>query len=171
MTKGIFYFIAICCFVASCHAQEAPKNFLDVDIKENFKNYLLTEYDDIKISEIYSKNSNKKSYLQKSLGDSLVKEVIDVKSHDIYFKELSLKYEAHLGIAYLRYETAGNAKNAISHIEKKGFFENTKILTKYVVINVDAVNLIVYTESSANKNASAYLDFISSKVFNESAHK
>ena len=52
----------------SCNAQETPHTQADVDIKEGLKTYLLSRYDDIKISEVYSKNDNKKDYLEKSLG-------------------------------------------------------------------------------------------------------
>jgi hypothetical protein len=166
MTKGTLYFIALCFFVVSCNAQEAFQKTLDLDIKEDLKIYLLTRYDDIKISEIYSKNSNKNGYLQKSLGNSLLKEVLDVKTHDIYFKELSAKSETHFGIVYLRYATPDKAKKSLSHVEKKGFFENTKILTQYVAVNIDEVNLIVYTESSADKTALNYLDTIANKFLN-----
>ncbi|MES2675137.1 MAG: hypothetical protein V4660_12925 [Pseudomonadota bacterium] len=126
MTKRTFYFIALCFFVSSCNAQEVSKKTLHVDIKEDLKSYLLTQYDDIKISEIYSKNSNKKNYLQKSLGDNLLKEVLDVKSHDVYFKELSAQSETHLGIAYLRHASVDKAKAAISQVEKKVFLKILK---------------------------------------------
>ena len=61
MIKRTFYFLAVCLFVGSCNAHEATKKNLDIDIKEDLKTYLLTQYDDIKISEIYSKNRNKKT--------------------------------------------------------------------------------------------------------------
>ena len=57
----------------SCNAQDVSHTQADVDIKEGLKTYLLSHYDDIKISEVYSKNDNKKAYLQKSLGDALIK--------------------------------------------------------------------------------------------------
>lgn len=164
MTKGTLYFIVLCFFFASCHAQEACQKSLHLDVKEDFKDYLLTQYDDIKISGIYSNNSNKKGYLQKSLGDLLLKEVIDIKAHDIYFKKLSEKSESHLGVAYLHYGTVDKAKKAISSTEKQGFFENTKILTQYVAINGGVVNIIVYTESAANKTALDYLDAVAKSL-------
>lgn len=171
MAKKIFYFITLCFLVVSCNAQEAPKKALDVVIKEDLKNYLLVQYDDIKISEIYSKKSNKKDYLQKSLGDSLLKEALDIKAQDIYFKELSEKSETHLGVAYLTYASPDKAKKAISGVEQNGFFENTKILTKYVAVNVDAVNLIVYTESAGDKIVLSYLDSIPNKILNTGGKK
>ena len=108
--------------------------------------------------------------MKKSLGDSLSREALDVKAQDIYFKELSGKAETHLGIIYLHYETTDKAKKAIAQVQQKGFFENTKILTKYVAVNADEINLIVYTESSADKTALNYLDSISNKVL-ENGHK
>ena len=74
--------------------------------------------------------------------------------------------ESHLGVAYCRYETPEKAKEAISKVEQKGFFENTKILTKYVVVNSGTVNLVVYTESSGNKTVIEYLDSIPQKILN-----
>lgn len=164
MTKGTFFFIALCFFVASCNAQEVSQAKVDVNIKKDLKSYLLSHYDDIKISEVYSKKGDKKGYLQKSLGDTLVKDVVDIQAHDLYFKELSASSEVHLGVAYLRYETPEKARAAVAQVEQKGFFENTKILTRYVVINNDAVNVILYTESAANKIALDYLDVTSSKL-------
>jgi hypothetical protein len=166
MTKGILCFMSLCFFVASCHAQETAKETSYLDIKEDFKNYLLTQYNDVKISEIYSKKSNKKDYLKKSLGDLLLKEVLDVKAQDLYFKELSEKFEAHLGIAYLNYKTPDMAKKSLSSVEPKGFFENTKILTQYVATNVGAVNIIVYSESAANKTALNYLGVFTNRLVN-----
>ena len=163
MAKGTFCFIALCFLVLSCNAQDASHTKADVDIKEGLKTYLLSHYDDIKISEVYSKNDNKKSYLEKSLGDALVKEVINIQSHDIYFKELSATAEVHLGVAYLRYETQEKAQKAMVQIEQKGFFENTKILTRYVITNIDAQNVILYTESAANKMVLDYLDIASAR--------
>lgn len=164
MTKGTFCFIALCFFVLSCNAQDASHAKAAVDIKEGLKTYLLSHYDDIKISEVYSKNDNKKSYLEKSLGDALVKKVVDIQSHDIYFKELSATSEVHLGIAYLRYDTQEKAQKAMAQIEQKGFFENTKILTRYVITNIGAKNVIIYTESAANKMVLEYLDIASTKL-------
>jgi len=164
MVKRTFYFLALCLFVGSCNAHETSKKNVDIDIKEDLKIYLLTQYDDIKISEIYSKNSSKKDYLKKSLGDALSKEALDVKARDIYFKELSAKSETHLGIVYLHYSSTEQAKKAISQVQHKGFFENTKILTKYVVVNADEINLIIYTESAADKTVLHYMDSISNKV-------
>ena len=164
MAKGTFCFIALCFLVLSCNAQDASHTKADVDIKEGLKTYLLSHYDDIKISEVYSKNDNRKSYLEKSLGDALVKEVINIQSHDIYFKELSATAEVHLGIAYLRYETQEKAQKAMVQIEQKGFFENTKILTRYVITNIDAQNVILYTESAANKMVLDYLDMASARL-------
>lgn len=164
MTKGIFYVIASYFIVIYCHAQEAPQKNLDIDIKQDLKNYLLIKYDDIKISEIYRKNNNKKDFLKTSLGSSLLKEALDINTHHIYFKKLSDDAETHLGIVYLFYETPGKARNAIATIEKSGFFENTRILTKYVAVNADSVNLVVFTESSADKIALEYLDSVSSKI-------
>lgn len=171
MTKGSFFLIVLCFFTVSCNALEAPQKNAHIDIKEDLKNYLLAQFDDIKISEIYSKNDNKKGYFQKSLGDPLIKEIVDIKAHDIYFKELSAKSETHLGVVYFNYQTPEKAKLAISQIEQKGFFENTKILTKYVAINVDAVNIVVYTESSADKTALSYLDSITNKISNPKEKK
>jgi hypothetical protein len=167
MTQKIFCFIALSFFMVACNAQETKKA-LDVVIKEDLKSYLLSQYDDIKIAEVYSKDSdkersNKKSYLQKSLGDALLKEARDIKAQDIYFKELTATTETHLGVAYFYYETPDKAKKAIANLEPEGFFENTKILTKYVVVNVDAVNLVVYTESAGNKTVLGYLDSIAKK--------
>ncbi|MGM8226941.1 hypothetical protein ACSV5M_10185 [Cellvibrio sp. ARAG 10.3] len=164
MAKGAFCFIALCFLVLSCNAQDAPHTQANVDIKEGLKAYLLSHYDDIKISEVYSKNDNKKAYLEKSLGDALVKEVVDIQSHDIYFRELSATAEVHLGIAYLRYDTQEQAQKAMAQIEQKGFFENTKILTRYIITNIDAQNVILYTESAANKMVLEYLDIASSKL-------
>ncbi len=163
MSKKIFYFMVLCFFIASCNAQEASQKDLDALIKEDLKGYLLAQYDDIKISEIYSKSNNKKDYLKKSLGDSLLNDVLDVKANDIYFKELTAKSETHLGVAYISYEASDKAKKALSTVEQKGFFENTKILTRYVAVNIDAVNLIVYTESAADKTVLNYLDSIPGK--------
>ncbi len=53
----------------------------------------------------------------------------------------------------------------------KDFFENTKILTQYVIVNVDAVNIIVYTESCANKTALNYFDSISDKLLHDTNKK
>lgn len=164
MAKGIFYFITLCFFVLSCNAQDASHTKAYVDIKEGLKTYLLSHYDDIKISEVYSKNDNKKAYLEKSLGDALVKEVVDIQSHDIYFKELSATTEVHLGVAYLRYDTQEKAQKAMAQIEQKGFFENTKILTRYIITNIDAQNVILYTESAANKMVLEYLDIASTTL-------
>lgn len=166
MAKGTFCFIALCFLVLSCNAQDVSQANVNGDIKEELKTYLLSHYDDIKISEVYSKSDDKKGYLQKSLGDALVKEVVDIQSHDIYFKELSATSEVHLGVAYLRYETAEKAQKAITQIEQKGFFENTKILTRYVITNVDSRNVILYTESAANKMVLDYLDVASTKLKN-----
>jgi|GEM_PF-3017097 len=171
MTKKIFYFITLCFLVVSCNAQEVPKKALDVVIKEDLKNYLFTQYEDIKISEIYSKNSNKNDYLQKSLGDSLLKEALDIKAQDIYFKELSATSETHLGVVYFTYASPDKAKKALSGVEQKGFFENTKVLTKYVAVNIDTVNLIVYTESAGDKTVLSYLDSISNKKLNDADKK
>jgi hypothetical protein len=162
--KITFFFIALCLLVLSCNAQDAPHIKADVDIKEGLKVYLLSHYDDIKISEIYSKNNNKKAYLEKSLGDAFIEEVVDIQSHDIYFKELSATSEVHLGVAYLRYETPEKAQKAMAQIEQKGFFENTKILTRYAITNIDAQNVILYTESAANKMVLEYLDIASTRL-------
>lgn len=166
MNKNAFYFITLLCFVVSCHAQDVSQGTIKLVVKDDLKDYLLTQYDDIKISEIFSKNSDKKSYLKKTLGDLFVKSVVDIKSQDLYFKELSSVSEVHLGVAYCRYETPEKAKEAISKIEQNGFFENTKILTKYVAVNSGAVNLIVYTESSGNKTVIEYLESIPQKILN-----
>lgn len=48
-------------------------------------------------------------------------------------------------------------------MEQKDFFENTKILTRHVIVNHDSVNVILYTESAANKTALDYLDVMSKK--------
>lgn len=90
--------------------------------------------------------------------------MVDIKSHDIYFKEVSATSEVHLGIACLRYETPEKAQKAIAHIEQNGFFENTKILTRYVATNVGSQNVILYTESAANKMVLDYLDVASAKL-------
>lgn len=155
-----FYFTALYLIATYCNAQESCKEILSSNIKEGLKNHLLMQYDDIKISEIYSKSSNKKTYLLNALGHSLLKGATDISSNDLYFKELSEKTEAHIGAACLSYQTSAQAKKAITNIEQKGFFENTKILTQYVAINIDSVNLIVYTESSADKTALTFLDSI-----------
>lgn len=168
MTKGPFCFIALCFLVLSCHAQDVSQTKVHVDLKEELKTYLLSHYDDIKISEVYSKNDDKKGYLLKSLGDALIKDVVEIQSHDIYFKEVSATSEVHLGIAYLRYDTPEKAQKAIAQVEQKGFFENTKILTRYVMTNVDSQNVILYTESAANKMALDYLDVASTKLKNSS---
>lgn len=110
INKSAFYFITLLFFVVSCHAQDASQGGVGLVVKDDLKDYLLTQYDDIKISEVFSKNSDKKSYLKKSLGDLLVKSVLDVKSQDLYFKELSAVSEVHLGVAYCRYETPEKAK-------------------------------------------------------------
>lgn len=167
MTQKIFLFIALGFFMVACNAQETKKA-LDVIIKEDLKSYLLSHYDNIKIAEVYSKDSdkesiNKKDYLQKSLGNALLKEALGVKAQDIYFKELTATTETHLGVAYFSYETQDKAKKAIANLEPEGFFENTKILTKYVFVNIDAVNLVVYTESAGNKTVLGYLDSIAKK--------
>lgn len=61
MPKGTLCFIALCFFVASCDAQEASRVKIDVNIKEDLKNYLLSHYDDIKIAEFFSKKAIKKA--------------------------------------------------------------------------------------------------------------
>jgi 4-hydroxyphenylpyruvate dioxygenase-like putative hemolysin len=76
-----------------------------------------------------------------------------------------------LGVAYLTYASPDKAKKAISGVEQNGFFENTKILTKYVAVNVDAVNLIVYTESAGDKIVLSYLDSIPNKILNTGGKK
>ena len=123
MAKGTYCFIALCFLALSCNAQDVLHTKINIDVKEEIKTYLLSHYYAIKVSEFYSKNDNKKTYLQKSLGDALVKEVVDIKSHDIYFKEVSATSEVHLGIAYLRYETSEKAQKAIAHIEQNGFLK------------------------------------------------
>lgn len=166
MAKGTFCFIALCFLVLSCNAQDVSHTKADIDIKEELKTYLLSHYDDIKISEVYSKKDDKKAYLEKSLGDAFVKDVVEFQSHDIYFKELSATSEVHLGIAYLRYETQEKAQKAIAQIEQKSFFENTKILTRYVITNIDSKNVILYTESAANKMVLDYLDVAFARLKN-----
>ncbi|PUA29009.1 MAG: hypothetical protein B0W54_11510 [Cellvibrio sp. 79] len=164
--KNVFYFVALLLFVASCHAQDVFQGANGWGAKDDLKDFLLARYDDIEISEIFSKKSDKTNYLKKSLGHLFVKSVLDVKSQDFYFKELSAVSAVHLGVAYCRYETPEKAREAMSRIEQKGFFENTKIATRYVAINSGVVNLIVYTESSGNKTVIEYLDSIPQKILN-----
>lgn len=158
MSKRIFGFLALCFFITACAAEEASTYSIEKDIKDDLKSYLLAQYEAVKLSEIHTKNEDKLPYLRSALGDSFINNVIAVSARDLYFKEISAASEVHLGIAIVRYETSDKAKLAISKIEKKGFFENTKILTQYVAVNKDEINIVMYTESSANKVVLKYLD-------------
>jgi hypothetical protein len=125
---------------------------------ENLERYLFSKYDDFQITEIFSKNDAKKIFLKKSLGESLVKGTIDLESREILFKELPIKTESHVGIAVLIYADEQAAKNALKTIENSGYFENTKILTKYISANKGNINVILYTESSADKVVLDYIE-------------
>ena len=117
---------------------------------ENLKRYLFSKYEDFQITEIFSKNDGKKIFLKNSLGEDTVKGAINTESRELLFKELPIKSESHVGIAVLIYADEQAAKNALKTIENSGYFENTKILTKYISANKGNINEILYTESSAD---------------------
>ena len=60
INKSAFYFITLLFFVVSCYAQDVSQGAIKLVVKDDLKDYLLSQHDDIKISEVFSKNSDKK---------------------------------------------------------------------------------------------------------------
>ncbi|MFS1524252.1 hypothetical protein ACL7TT_09075 [Microbulbifer sp. 2304DJ12-6] len=134
-----------------------PTKYQIHDFEENLKSYLLTKYENFQITELFSKHDDKKQFLKSSLGDDFIKGVVNTKSRELLFKEMSIKTESHVGIAILIYSDEKLAKSALNTIENTSYFENTKILTKYVSHNRGRKNVILYTESSADKLVLEYM--------------
>lgn len=142
----------------ACAQQVIPSAYKVIDFDEDLKSYLFTKFDDFQITEIFSKKDNKESFFRKSLGGDFVKETIKITSREILFKDLSVKSDSHVGLAILNYSNAQSAQQAIKNIEHSGYFENTKILTKYVLKNTGHQNIVLYTESAGDSLATDYIE-------------
>jgi hypothetical protein len=65
--------------------------------------------------------------------------------------------ESHIGIASVLYLKKQASKKASENLDKNSYLRNTKILTKYIIINVGAENLVVYSESAADKQVTSFM--------------
>lgn len=151
----IFFVLAILSF--SCNAGGSDALFSVTGFENNLKGYLFSKYENFQITKIYEKDPNKRSFLEKSLGKEVVSGAGEITAQEFSFKELHEKSGTHIGIAIIKYSTAEKSKTAAKSIEKKGYFENTIILTRYLLLNRGDQNMIVYTESAADKVVLEYL--------------
>jgi hypothetical protein len=157
MLKGLLLVYSLFVFTA-CQASGTDKTEVVNSIESVLINYLYTLYDDFQITEIYSKKDNKMTFLKSSLGENLLVDSSHTQSKELYFKGVSNQSESHIGIASIIYLNKQAAKNASENLDKNGYFRNTKILTKYIIINVGKENLIVYSESAADKQVTAFME-------------
>jgi len=127
-------------------------------LKNDFEQHVAGYYDDYKISEIKSKSDNKKAFLEKVMGKQLLADAKNLNYKEIQVQELSKKEVSHLGIAELIYTSDELAKNAYLKYEKKGYFSNTKILTRYVMVNNQNINVVFYSETSLDEVIKTFLE-------------
>ena len=136
--------------VASCQANEI-KNITQDVIEEKLESVLSTSFDDFQITKIYSKNDNSHDYIKSSLGLKFIGTALNVNKQEYYFKSLVSKNSSHIGVAIVEYANNIDAKQALNAIESlNGYFEKTKILTKYTIRNEGNLNIVFYTESAAD---------------------
>ncbi|MCK5232154.1 MAG: hypothetical protein KAR13_17920 [Desulfobulbaceae bacterium] len=158
MKAKILFSLLLLISVIACGSGERSAEFSVVEVKENLKSYLFSKFDDFQITEIFSKYENKKTFLEDSLGSEFTRNITTIESQELLFKELSSETDSHIGFVVITYSCDIAAQKAIGSIYPTGFFENTKILTRYVSANKDEINLVIYTESAADKQVLVYLD-------------
>ena len=127
---------------------EKVKDELSIStVKSSLKAFLYLEYNDFQIAEIFSRETNKKLFLKNKLSTDFIASVKSVESAELLFRELSSASDSHLGAVILNYSSQADAQKAKGTIEPSGFFKQSKILTRYIVVNKKTRNLVVYTES------------------------
>lgn len=142
----------------SCNAGKSDSIFSIAGFENNLQSYLSSKYENFQITKIYEKDPGKRSFLGKSLGKSVVAGADGIVAQEFNFKQLHENSGTHIGIAIITYPTDQKSKAAAKGIKKEGYFENTIILTRYLFINRGVQNLVVYTETAADKVVLDYLD-------------
>jgi hypothetical protein len=157
ITRLIFTVYILLLFSA-CQASGIDKSEMVDFVKSDLVTYLYSKYSDFQVTEIYSKNDNKKSFLKSSLSEGFIANVTHIASKELYFKDLAKQTASHIGIACVIYIDEASAKRASKKLDRTGYFSNTKILTKYITVNLGKENLVVYSESSADKVVSSFFN-------------
>jgi hypothetical protein len=158
MLMRLFCTALLLIMFTACNA-EVSNQLVNIErLKNDFEQHVAGYYDEYKISEIKSKSDNKKVFLEKVMGKQLLVGAKSLSYKEIQIQELSKKEVSHLGIAELIYISDEVAKKAYLKSEAKGYFSNTKILTKYVMVNDQNINVIFYSETSLDKVIKTFLE-------------
>ncbi len=156
--KIIFLILAPVAF-ASCQA-ESSKPYTIYEIEQRLAKKLFESFSDFQITKIYTRNSDHNNFYKTVLGTDILQSTTDIEKQEFFFKPLTDTNNLHLGVAVFTYPDKTSAEKALSSIETSGFFKNTKILTRYQLVNHGKTNILAYTESSADKRVLSYLEAI-----------
>jgi hypothetical protein len=167
MNKKFTLFFSLLLIFFGCQAGNNSKSLIINKIESELVEYLYSKYDDFQVTEIFSSKDDKHQYISSGLGNKIIDNSKYISSKELYFKNITNKYESHIGIISIEYQEEKSAKNAYLDIEKKGYFSNTKILTKYLLLNIGKENLIIYSESVADKIVNKFFERLSAMNSND----
>ena len=155
-----FIFMSIILSLAlSCTAEDCKDISLN-EVESNLIQSLGHSYEEFQITKLYSKKQNHLDYFKQVLTPKFSNYIAQVEKEEFFFKGITEVTDAHIGVAIFTYKSKKIAKEALSNIETNGYFRNSKILTKYYLVNCGSKNILSYTESSADKRALNYLESI-----------
>lgn len=106
-------------------------------LRQSLEVYLLSKYEQVKLTQILSQQDHPKARLEKALGLDFSLDTQEVLANHYYFSDISntKSLGVHLGVFVVRYHDESAAKKALNKVEQEGFFAGTKILTRYRIIN------------------------------------
>ncbi len=147
-------------FLGNSYAENSCEEYQKAEFERALHSFLFERYDDFQVTRLFSKDEDKLQSLKVGLGDSFAVGANSVDYEELYFKAVSEAYEAHIGVAIIRYPDVVMASKARSRVKPQGYFHGTKILTRYILFGDRNCTVVVYSESAKDKRVVEFMGSI-----------
>ncbi|MFV1982595.1 MAG: hypothetical protein ACC657_03565 [Thiohalomonadales bacterium] len=129
-----------------------PHNIIK-DVEDIFENTVKYSHDEFKFTKLISKEHDKIKFLNNVFQTDVFNKASKNKTSDLLASIPEKNKLWHLSIVVLDYKTAKESNDTFNFVntKKQGYFNETKILTKYKIYKQKNTIIIIYSETFENK--------------------
>ncbi|RLC16858.1 MAG: hypothetical protein DRI57_10635 [Deltaproteobacteria bacterium] len=161
----IYFIVATLLFIMEPACADCTGKSLTNEVKEKFVAELSSDWDNFQVCEIYSKNDDKRAFVEHSFGKKYISEVNILDCKEILIQNQGTSSGLHLGIIALGYPdekiAIKNYKLVTSNDSK--FLANTIILTGYTALRRSNIVVLLYSETFLDEKIKSFFKQILTK--------
>lgn len=156
--KWLFLILSLA--VSSLANGDNSADALIENIKKEFLQIAAADIKDYRLCELYSKNEDKKAFVEKTLQKDFTKNMKNIQWKEMQFREETAKSNLHLGVIVIQYMTNQDAINPVTRVQTRpvNYLANSKILTRYIAIRDNENVAFIYSETFIDDKIKALLD-------------